>query len=54
MSQLTITETDTVPDVYRKLRDVLQAEDLIDEYFSLSIETDQTFCKLVESCRWVA
>jgi len=54
MTKLTITETDTVPDVYRKLRDVLQAEDLIDEYFSLSIETDQTFWKLLEGHRWVA
>ena len=54
MTKLTITETDTVADVYRKLRDILQAEDLIDEYFSLSIETDQTFWKLLESYRWIA
>ena len=54
MTKLTITETDTVADVYRKLRDILEAEGLIDEYFSLSIETDQTFWKLLESCRWVA
>jgi len=54
MNTLTITATDTVADVHRKLRDVLQAEDLIEEYFSLAIETDQTFWKLLESCRWVA
>jgi hypothetical protein len=54
MNQLTITETDTVTDVYRKLRDILEAEGLIDEYFSLSIVTDQTFWKLQENCRWIA
>jgi hypothetical protein len=54
MTKLTITETDTVADVYQKLRDILEAEGLIDEYFSLSIETDLTFWKLLESCRWVA
>ena len=54
MTTLTITATDTVADVYKKLRDVLQAEDLIDEYFSLAIETDATFWKLLESYRWIA
>ena len=54
MTKLTITETDTVADVYQKLRDILEAEGLIDEYFSLSIETDQTFWKLQESYRWIA
>ena len=54
MTTLTIIATDTVADVYRKLRDVLQAEDLIDEYFSLAIETDATFWKLLESHRWIA
>ena len=54
MNQLTITATDTVADVFRLLRDVLQQEDLIDEYFDLCIETDQTFFSLVESYRWTA
>ena len=54
MTKLTITATDTVADVYQKLRDVLQADDLVDEYFSLSIETDLSFWKLLESCRWIA
>lgn len=54
MTKLTITETDTVADVYQKLRGILEAEGLIDEYFSLSIETDLTFWKLQESYRWIA
>ena len=54
MSQLTITATDTVADVFRLLRDVLQQEDMIDEYFSLCFETDQTFWKLLEDYRWIA
>ena len=54
MTKLTITATNTVADVYQKLRDILEAEGLIDEYFSLSIVTDQTFWKLVEGCRWIA
>jgi len=54
MSELNITAADTVADVYQKLRDILEAENLIDEYFSLSIVTDQTFWKLVESWRWIA
>jgi len=53
-AQLAITETDTVADVCRKLRAILDAENLIDEYFSLSIETDQTFWKLLEDYRWIA
>jgi hypothetical protein len=54
MNQLTITATDTVADVCTKLRAVLQAEDLIDEYFSLSIVTDETFWSLNERYRWIA
>jgi len=54
MTKLTITETDTVAEVYQKLREVLDAEGLIDEYFSLAIQTVQTFWKLLESCRWIA
>jgi len=51
---MTITQTDTVADVCRKLRGVLQAEDLIDEYFSVSIDRDQPFFKLAENYRWIA
>lgn len=54
MTTLTITQTDTVSDVCQKLRDVLQAEALIDEYFSPSGMTDQPFWKLVERHRWIA
>ena len=54
MNPLTITETDTVADVFRLLRDVLQQEDLIDEYFDLCIETDQTYFSLVEDYCWIA
>ena len=54
MSKLTIKTTDTLADVFRLLRDVLHEEDLIDEYFDLCIETDQTFWSLVESYRWIA
>ena len=35
MTQLTITATETVADVFRLLRDVLQQEDMIDEYFDI-------------------
>lgn len=51
---MTITDTDTVADVCRRLRAVLESEDLIDEYFSVSIDTDPPFCKLVENHRWIA
>lgn len=51
---MTITDTDTVADVCRRLRAVLESEDLIDEYFSVSIDTDQPFQKLAENYRWVA
>ena len=54
MSKLTITATDTVADVFRLLQAVLQQEDMIDEYFDLCIETDQTFWSLVEKHRWIA
>ena len=54
MTNLTITAADTVADVWSKLREVLDAEGLIDEYFSLAIQTDQTFWKLLEGYRWIA
>ncbi len=54
MVTLTITETDTVADVFRKLRDVLDEEQLIDEYFSVSNMAEQSFYKLVENYRWIA
>ena len=54
MSKLTITETDTVADVFHLLQAVLHEEDLIDEYFDLCIETDQTYFSLVEDYRWTA
>jgi hypothetical protein len=54
MTNLTITAADTVADVWSKLREILDAENLIDEYFSLAIRTDQTFFKLLESHRWIA
>lgn len=54
MNTLTITESDTVADVHRKLRDVLDNENLIDEYFSVSATADQPFSKLLESYRWIA
>lgn len=51
---MTITQTDTVADVCRKLRTILQAEDLIDEYLSVSNDTDQPFFSLVGHYRWIA
>jgi hypothetical protein len=54
MTKLTITATDTVADVCGKLRDVLDEEHVIDEYFSASGMTDQPFLKLVERHRWIA
>jgi hypothetical protein len=54
MNHLIFTATDTVADVCRQLRAVLDEDDLIDEYFSLSIETDQTFVSLVQDYRWIA
>ncbi|MHB8971255.1 MAG: hypothetical protein ACYC4N_12480 [Pirellulaceae bacterium] len=54
MTKLTITQTDTVADVFRKLRAVLDEEHLIDEYFSVSGPSDQQFYKLVENHRWIA
>ena len=54
MSTLTITETDTVVDVCRKLRAVLDEGDLIDEYFSVSGMVEQPFWTLVGSYRWIA
>jgi hypothetical protein len=54
MDTLTITETDTVADVFRKLRDVLDEEKLIDEYFSVSNMAEKPFWKLLESYRWIA
>ena len=54
MNTLSITETDTVADVFRKLRDALDAKHLIDEYFSVSNMAEQPFWKLVESYRWIA
>ena len=54
MNTLTISQTDTVADVFRKLRAVLDEEKLIDEYFSVSGPSDQLFWSLVESHRWIA
>lgn len=54
MTKLTITETETVADVCGKLRAVLDEENLIDEYFSVSGMAEQPFWKLVESHRWIA
>jgi hypothetical protein len=54
MTTLTITPTDTVADVCRRLRAVLDEENLIDEYFSVSDSPDQPFCMLLESYRWIA
>ena len=54
MNTLTISQTDTVTDVFRKLRAVLDEEHLIDEYFSVSGQSDQPFWNLVESYRWIA
>jgi hypothetical protein len=54
MDTLTITDTDTVADVYRKLRAVLEADGLIDEYFSVSNMAEPSFLELFESHRWIA
>ncbi len=54
MDTLTITETDTVADVHRKLRDVLVEELLIDEYFSVPNMAEQPFLELLKSYRWIA
>ena len=54
MTKLTVTQTDTVADVCGKLRDVLDEDGLIDEYFSVSGMGDQPFWKLVERHRWIA
>ena len=54
MNNLTITHTDTVADVFRKLRAALDEEHLIDEYFSVSGPSDQPFWNLVESHRWIS
>lgn len=51
---MNITDTDTTADVCRKLRTIIQADDLIDEYLSVSIDTDQPFRKLAENYRWIA
>ena len=54
MTTLTITETDTVADVFRKLRNVLDEDQLIDEYFSMSNMAEKPFWKLLENHRWIA
>ncbi len=54
MKHLTFTATDTVADVCRRLRTVLDEDDLIDEYFDLSNPIDQTFFRLLEDYRWIA
>ena len=54
MSRLPITSTSMVDDVCRMLRDALQAEDLIDEYFSGDTVPDQPFLGLMRGYRWIA
>lgn len=54
MTRLTIAETDTVVDVCRKLRAVLDEEELIDEYLSVSGSPDQRLRELLEQYRWIA
>jgi len=54
MSTLTITQTDTVADVCRKLRAVLDEENLIDEYFCVSGMAERSFRYLSEGYRWIA
>jgi hypothetical protein len=54
MTKLTVTQTDTVADVCGKLRAILEADGLIDEYFYVSGSSDQPFWGLVESHRWIA
>ena len=54
MNELTITQTDTVADVCRKLRAVLDEDNLLDEYFSVSGMAERSFRYLVEGYRWIA
>lgn len=54
MTNLTITESATVAEVCRRLRVVLDAEELIDRYFSVSGSPDQPFQELLQQYRWIA
>lgn len=54
MNKFTITATDTVADVCRKLRSVLDEEKLIDENLSVSGLPYQPFWSLLDQYRWIA
>ena len=51
MNTLTVSQTDTVADVRGKLRAILEADGLIDEYFSVSHLNEQPFWELVEHAK---